>query len=137
MKKTLLIAMALAVTLSASSLAAANTNWQGKYSSGDQGIWKGTIYDNPAGLKPYFEGKWASVDVARSGKLYATLVHKEAGIYNIVKGIIYDEKGNEIGWWNGYFDLTVKPGAAQGTWAWTGSPFVGSWKGQRVFADEE
>jgi len=138
MKKALLIVTALALVLGASTLAAANTYWQGKYSSGDQGIWKGTLYDDPTGpAAPHFEGKWASMDVAKQGKMYATLKYDGIGKYKIVKGVLFDEKGNVVGYWDGYFDLTVKPGVAGGSWAWIDGPVNGMWKGQMVLSLDE
>ncbi len=138
MKKILLTVVALALVLGASSLVAANTNWQGKYSSGDQGIWKGTLYDDPTGpAAPHFQGKWTSMDVAKQGTMYATLKYNGAGVYKIVKGVLYNEKGIVIGYWDGYFDLTVKPGKAGGAWAWIDGPALGSWTGKLALDVEE
>jgi hypothetical protein len=138
MKRILIIAAVLLVALSASSVFAANTYWVGKYSCMDSGIWKGTIVDNgPIGMAPYFEGKWASVDATKYGKMYATLKSDGFGNYKIIKGVLYDEKGNEVGMWNGSFTLMVKPGHGEGGWAWIWSPYIGQWKGQLALTEEE
>lgn len=137
MKKILLTVLALALVLGASSLAAANTNWEGKYSCVDQGVWKGTIYDSPIGPKPYFSGKWTSVDVNKQGTMYASLQPDGFGNYKIVKGTLYNEKGLIVGYWYGSFTLMVKPGHGEGAWTWVDAPYKGKWVGQLALTDEE
>ena len=137
MKKILLTVVALALILGASSLAAANTSWEGKYSCLDAGIWKGTIYDSPIGPKPYFQGKWVSMTSDKQGTMYASLKPDGFGNYKIVKGILYNEKGVEVSFWNGSFTLMVKPGHGEGAWAWFTAPYIGSWKGQLVKTEDE
>lgn len=138
MKKALLIIAALGIVLGASSLVAANTNWTGKYICMDQGIWKGTIYDDPTGpAKPYFKGKWVSMDVNKQGTMYASLKPDGYGNYKIIKGTLYDINGNEVGFWDGYFTLMVKPGHGEGAWAWIDAAYIGKWTGQLALTDEE
>ncbi len=148
MKKILLTVAVLAVALGASSLVAQNTNWSGTYwgdptgTAAYNGIWKGIIYDDPMGpAAPHFEGKWASDNNVDSGTLYATLASNGQGIYKIKKGIIYDQKGIEIGNWVGIFDLvSTDPGLADGEWTITNDPSAihhGFWKGIQVFPGDE
>lgn len=137
MKKTLLIFLTLALLAGASSAAAANTYWYGSYSCVDEGTWKGTIYDSPVGPRPYFKGEWASADMNKHGTMYASLKADGYGNYTIVKGILYNEKGNEVGVWNGTFTLMVKPGHGEGGWAWLNAPYKGHWTGQLIITEDE
>lgn len=135
MKKILFTFTMLVVALGASSVLAANTNWEGKYWGDHEGIWAGTLFDDPTGPdKPHFEGKWASADEADYGKLFADLKYEGHGIYKVVKGVVYDEKGYLIGTWDGYFDVNYKPGRAEGTWAEIDATSTqqGKWQGKRI-----
>lgn len=133
MKKTFIVFAALLAALAASSLVAANTDWEGKFWGDHEGIWTGTLYDDPLGpAAPHFEGKWTSADETEYGKLLADLKYEGHGIYTILKGIIYDIKGSEIGTWDGYFDVNIKPGYAEGKWAEFDEDHSGKWQGKRI-----
>ncbi len=133
MKKKLFIFATLLVALGASSLVAANTDWEGKFWGDHEGIWAGTLYDDPLGpAAPHFEGKWSLGDDSEYGKLLADLTYEGHGIYKIIKGVAYDHKGNVVASWEGYFDVNYKPGRAEGKWAELEIDHTGEWYGQRI-----
>lgn len=112
MKKALLLITAITLLASATGLVA-NTDWHGKFWGDREGEWKGTLYDLVK--PPHFEGVWN--DGQDEGKCYAELEYAGHGVYKIVEGIIYNSKGYVIGKFDGYFDVNIKPGLAEGEWS--------------------
>jgi len=131
MTKKILIILAI-LTIGATGLMA-KTDWHGKFWGDFEGEWKGTLYGNEQD-PPIFKGKWASEETGEEGTLFAGLEYCGHGIYKIVKGVIYDREGNEIGWWDGYFDENIKPGYAEGRWAHFDSFRIGKWQGKRILS---
>jgi len=127
MKKSLLIVAVLAVLFGAGSVWA-NTDWYGEFwGDSSKGEWKGTLYDDIR--PPHFDGKWS--DGHDAGKCYAELEYAGHGIYKITKGTLYNSKGYEIGKFDGYFNLNIKPGKAEGEWKTLWGEY-GKWQGKRV-----
>lgn len=143
MKKILLAALTL-VLLSGASLLEAETFWTGTYWGDDaspdfRGTWNGYLYvDDPSGVAPYFDGKWAAEDATLGyGTLYADLVESEPGIYSVSNGVIYYMDGTEIGDWGGDFNLNALNGIAEGEWETFDPDAVhhGFWKGRSPFGE--
>jgi len=128
MKKSLLLVVGIMLLVSATGLFAA-TEWYGKFWGDAEGEWKGTLYDKEV-LPPCFKGVWT--DGHHEGELYAELEYAGHGVYKIVKGLIFNEYGKEIGKWDGYFDQNIKPGYAEGEWKLLEADLSGKWQGQRV-----
>jgi hypothetical protein len=126
MKKSLLLTVGILILVSATGLMA-NTDWHGKFWGDIEGEWKGTLVDKQD--PPYFEGVWTDGD--DKGKCYAELEYGGHGIYKIVKGVIYNENGYEIGKFGGYFDVNIKPGYAEGEWKTLWGEY-GKWQGKRI-----
>ena len=127
MKKSLLLVVGIMLLVSATGLFAA-TEWYGKFLGDAEGEWKGTLYDEVR--PPCFKGVWA--DGHHEGELYAELEYAGHGVYKIVKGLIFNEYGKEIGEWEGYFNESIKPGHAEGMWWLIDSHCEGKWEGQRI-----
>lgn len=130
MKRTILILTALTILLGASAVSAA-TDWHGKFWGDNTGTWKGTLYDNEQD-PPIFKGAWTCEDTGEEGTLYAVLEYAGNGIFKIVTGTIYDSDGNKIGVWDGYFDVNIKPGYAEGSWTLVDVDRCGKWQGSRI-----
>lgn len=129
MKKALLIVGVLALLVSAGSVWA-NTDWHGKFwSDTREGEWKGTLNDE-AQDPPIFKGEWN--DGENYGKLYAVLEYAGSGIYKIVDSKIINSDGYTIGVFEGFFDVNIKPGNAEGEWKLCWGEY-GKFKGQRIW----
>ncbi len=129
MKKTLLTLAALVLALGATSLMA-NSDWAGTFTGDDTGTWTGTITDQQD--PPKFNGEWASSVNTDYGTLVGILEYDGAGVYKVLKGKAYDQKGIEIGAWSGTFNVTTDPGHAKGVWSTPDGLQMGAWIGQTV-----
>ena len=133
MKKTLLAALVFAFAFAASPLVAQDSFWKGTFEGSLSGIWNGTIHDNPDEDQiPHFAGEWFFIDVAEHGTLFGVVSSTESSYYTVSKGIIYDEQGNNIGSWQGYFDLGYDgvPGSrAEGEWILVDGSGNDKWEG--------
>lgn len=136
MKKALLITAALALILGASALAAADSDWLGTFDGDLAGAWNGTVHDNPdEDQVPHFSGEWSIEETGEHGTLFGVYESPQPGYYKVSSGIIYDDAANNIGSWEGYFDLNYDgvPGSiAQGTWWLIDATVGGKWYGQAM-----